>query len=374
MARVSCGGLRATGLPGPAGRVPWVWVWVCAVCVVPVRCVPWCWVLPVACPSGAPPLWCFVAVLRSLCACRAPFPARVPCSSAGYLPFLSWLRHALPFPLPSLRSPSSLACTFSLPPPWCVSRSFPLPASLAPVLGPSSFSPVGSCETEGGLGRVGLLSNQATRYHTCACLLTHVGAIIVAVSVAWHILYLCLHWCSYHGACSWRWRSCGSCGQACLLCYASSRVDGLQREGGGWVSWRFPGRRVRWRGSVVYVILFVHPWSFYPRGVRGSGFGLALPRHTLLVHACVCGHTTCSFCALGLVLCLFGGGGVLSGGVPAPVPRFLGAGRPSYHRFFPLGIPSYHSCSVPRCWRLLVLRVFLGGVHIFSGVGGFLPR
>ena len=51
------------------------------------------------------------------------------------------------------------ARTFSLPPPWCVSRSFPLPASLAPVLGPSSFSPVGSCEREGGLGRVGLLGN-----------------------------------------------------------------------------------------------------------------------------------------------------------------------------------------------------------------------
>ena len=63
------------------------------------------------------------------------------------------------FPLPSVGSPYSLACTFSLPPPWCVSRSFPLPASLAPVLRPSSFPPVGSCETEGGLGRVGLLGN-----------------------------------------------------------------------------------------------------------------------------------------------------------------------------------------------------------------------
>ena len=51
-----------------------------------------------------------------------------------------------------------------------------------------------------------------------------------------------------------------------------------------------------------------------------------------------------------------------------PVSWFRGGGRPSYHRFIPLGIPSYHSCSVPRCWRLLVLRVFFGGVHIFSGV------
>ena len=60
------------------------------------------------------------------------------------------------------------------------------------------------------------------------------------------------------------------------------------------------------------------PGSFYPSGVRGGGFGLALPRHTLLVHACVCGYTTCSFCALGLVVCVFGGGGVLSGGVWLP--------------------------------------------------------
>ena len=124
----------------------------CPVCVVPLgvalRLSLWC-----------PPLWCFVAVLCSPCACGAPFPARVPCSSAGYLPFLPGLRRSLPFPLPSVSSPSSLACTFSLFPPSCVSRSFPLPASLAPVLGPSSFSPVGSCATEGGLGRVGLLGN-----------------------------------------------------------------------------------------------------------------------------------------------------------------------------------------------------------------------
>ena len=32
----------------------------------------------------------------------------------------------------------------------------------------------------------------------------------------------------------------------------------------------------------------------------------------------------------------------------------------------PLGIPSYHSCSVPRCWRPLVLHVFVGGVHFLA--------
>ena len=178
VARVPCGGLRATGLAGgvwvqapppsccpPSGRAAGArWpravgagVGVCGVCgACAVRAV----VLGVALRLSlwCPPLWCFVAVLRSPCACCAPFPARVPCSPAGYLPFLSWLRRSLPSPLPSVSSPSSLACTFSLPPPRCVSRSFPLPASLAPVLGPSSFSPVGSCETEGGLGRVGLLT------------------------------------------------------------------------------------------------------------------------------------------------------------------------------------------------------------------------
>ena len=52
----------------------------------------------------------------------------------------------------------------------------------------------------------------------------------------------------------------------------------------------------------------------------------ALPRHTLLVHACVCGHTTCSFRAVGLLVCLFGGGGVLSGGMWLPSLGFPGVG------------------------------------------------
>ena len=147
---------RAAGARWP--RAAGAGVGVCGVCgACAVRAV----VLGVALRLSlwCPPLWCFVAALCSPCACCAPSPARVPCSSAGYLPFLSGLRRSLPFPLPSVGSPSSLACTFSLPPPWCVSRSFPLPASLAPVLGPSSFSPVGSYEAEGGLGRVGLLGN-----------------------------------------------------------------------------------------------------------------------------------------------------------------------------------------------------------------------
>ena len=124
------------GLPGPAGRVPWLRVWVSAVCVVPVRCVPWCWVLPFACPSGAPLsdalLWCcaprvlavppslraslvrllatsrflrgFFVLYPFLCpplACPPPWLARFPCLRPGVCLglspcLLSWPRFSGP--------------------------------------------------------------------------------------------------------------------------------------------------------------------------------------------------------------------------------------------------------------------------------------
>ena len=92
------------GLPGPAGHVPWARVWVCAVCVASVRCVSWCVVPPFSCPSGAPPSGALVRCCARCvpCACRAPFPARVPCSAAGSPLFLSWLRCFLPVPLLAL--------------------------------------------------------------------------------------------------------------------------------------------------------------------------------------------------------------------------------------------------------------------------------
>ena len=77
------------------------------------------------------PLQCLSAVLCSPCARRVPSPVRAPCSFAGYPSFLSLLRCSLPFPLPF-----SLTCTFSLPPPCCVSLSFSLSARA------SSFGPV----------------------------------------------------------------------------------------------------------------------------------------------------------------------------------------------------------------------------------------
>ena len=91
-------------MPGLAGHVLWARVWVCAVCVVSVRCVSWCAVPLFSCPSGAPLPSASVrcGARRAPCACRAPLSARVPCSAAGYPLFRSWLGRSFPFPLPAL--------------------------------------------------------------------------------------------------------------------------------------------------------------------------------------------------------------------------------------------------------------------------------
>ena len=92
------------GLLGLATHVLRARVWLCAVCVVSVRCVSWCVVPLFSCPSSAPlsgaSLRCGACGVP--CACRAPFPARVPCSAAGYPLFRSWLRCSLPVPLLAL--------------------------------------------------------------------------------------------------------------------------------------------------------------------------------------------------------------------------------------------------------------------------------
>ena len=139
--RASPGGLPSAAVRGvwghtlPLLRLPAIWAGcrgslgvcgVCGVCAVRVVVRAAALLLSLWCS----PLRCLGAVLCSPCACRAPFPARAPCSAAGYPLFLSWLRCSLPFPLPF-----SLACTFSLPPLWCVSRSFSLPARRSLSLG-----------------------------------------------------------------------------------------------------------------------------------------------------------------------------------------------------------------------------------------------
>ena len=139
--RASPGGLPSAVVRGvwsqtlPLPRLPALWAGcrgslgvcgVCGVCTVRVVVRGAALLLSLWCS----PLRCLGAVLCSPCACRAPFPARAPCSAAGYPLFLSWLRCSLPLPLTF-----SLACTFSVPLLWCVSRFFSLPARRSLSLG-----------------------------------------------------------------------------------------------------------------------------------------------------------------------------------------------------------------------------------------------
>ena len=63
---------------------------------------------------------------------------------------------------------------------------------------------------------------------------------------------------------------------------------------------------------------------------------------------------------------------VLTGSVWLPSSGFLVCRFHTITSFrlgCPLGIPSYHSCSVPRCLWPFALCVFFGGVHTFLGAG-----
>ena len=112
-------GASPSPLPGPAGHVLWVRVWVCAVCLVPVRCVPWCLVLPFACPSGAPLsgalLRCcarrVLAVPPSLRACLARLLA-TSCFFRGFVALYPFLYPLLARPPPGMHffPASALVC------------------------------------------------------------------------------------------------------------------------------------------------------------------------------------------------------------------------------------------------------------------------
>ena len=291
VARMPRGGLRATGvvqgiwvqapplpwLPalwaggtGFTGHVLWARVRVCAVCVVSLRCMPWCVVLPFVCPCGAPspvlccgvvlavcllcplpcahplrgcwlppvsfvvlslflslwcpPLRCFVAVLASPCACRAPIPARVASLARllatsrffrGFValcPFL-YSRMAPPPPRHALFLCLRLGVCLGLPPcllPW---SRFPGPL-LSLLSGPVRQRMDGGVWVSVRFGRAGEGSALHTllvifvRRLSCLCasarnnvtylrlsLLTQVCAIFVAFLVAWRVTYLCLHLC-----------------------------------------------------------------------------------------------------------------------------------------------------------------------------------
>ena len=125
-------------LPGPAGRVPRVRVWVCVVCVVPVRCMPWCWVLPFACFSGAPASG---ALLR----CCAPRVLAVPPSLRASLArllatsrFFCGFVVLYPFPCPPLAHPPRWHAPFPcLHPGVCLGPSpclLPWPRLSGPLL------------------------------------------------------------------------------------------------------------------------------------------------------------------------------------------------------------------------------------------------
>ena len=148
----------------------------CAGCRVPLAACRGCGCRCVRC------VWCLCCACRGAGCCPSPVPlvppSLVPCCSVGLpvcLPCsLPCARPLLVCWLPPFSFVASSFFTLSSALRWlallpgmhvfpasaqvCVSV-FPFAASLALVLGPSSFSPVGSCETEGGLGRVGLVGN-----------------------------------------------------------------------------------------------------------------------------------------------------------------------------------------------------------------------
>ena len=117
--------------------------------------------------------------------CRVPaVPPSLRASLARLLATPCFLRGFVAL-FPFLCSPFSLACTFSLPPPWCVSLSFSSPA----------FSLVAPCETTGRLG-------------VCGPSLCFADTMLVAASrrITYLPSHLCLRVCArsspfvpYHG-------------------------------------------------------------------------------------------------------------------------------------------------------------------------------
>ena len=105
--------------------------------------------------------------------------------------------------------------------------------------------------------------------------------------------------------------------------------------------------------GVVYFLLVVHPWSFYPRGDCCGGFELVLLCHTLFVFACGREHTTLAllvpsvlrFVCLVAVVC-----SLAAFGSPPSVLREF----PSYHHFCPRGLPTRYAL-IPSSFRSAVL-------------------
>ena len=105
--------------------------------------------------------------------------------------------------------------------------------------------------------------------------------------------------------------------------------------------------------GVVYFVLVVRPWSFYPRDDCCGGFGLVLLCHTLFVSGCARGHTSLAlFVPSGLrFVCLVAV--VCSPAACGSLPS-VSRGFPSYHHFFPRGLPTRYSL-IPSLFRSAVL-------------------
>ena len=236
------------GLPAPAGHVLWAQPWVRALCVVSVRCMPWCVVLPFVCPSDAPLSGALfqccarrvLAVPPLLRACLARLLA-TSCFFRGFVALYPFLYSPLARPPPT-RALSPCLCPgvcLGLSPCLLLWSRFPGPL-LSLLLGP-----VRQWKDGGGVGLRAAAQYGYNVTYLRLSLLTHVRAIIGAFFVARRVKYLCLHSCLRVCARSLPFLSyqrdpvrggggrvalavtC-SCGQACLLCsHASSRVDGL---------------------------------------------------------------------------------------------------------------------------------------------------
>ena len=195
--RASPGGLPSAVVRGvwgqtlPLPRLPahWAGCWgsLTTCCGRGCGCVRSVWCLCGACRGArcrfslvalvlpSPVLRCGVVLAVCL---PCPLPCAVPCSPAGCRLFLSWLRCSLPFPLPF-----SLACTFPLPPLWCVSRSFSLPARRSLSLGLLLWT----CE-EKGCKRACSGGGFVVPWHLVIAILGW----SLTLAVVWYVTYLCL--------------------------------------------------------------------------------------------------------------------------------------------------------------------------------------
>ena len=134
--------------------------------------------------------------------------------------FVCALRLGGLFPLMLSATLATLACTFSLPPPWCVSRSFSLPACHSLSLGPVRQRKDGGMWAFGGWARSSC-NILYPRWHPvrCGCVLRCAAYNIpvfalVSTCVRTVLTLRAIPWC----ACPRRWRLRCACGDRPVCC------------------------------------------------------------------------------------------------------------------------------------------------------------